>query len=224
GQLALTSGALTNWPLLARVGERLGLQSFDTLAFREWAGEYLIAGPLVTLERAVQVSPGVNTELAGSFDFGGTLDLGLVANLSPELASAASEQVRSAAAALAGQQGRVPIGLRITGNVTEPAIALDLTAARDQALAVARQRATEEAQSAAKRAAAEVAERVLGDSVPIAPEQIGNAVRERVQGQIRGLFGGLGRARTPTAAEYTAKAAQEAPADSAAPSDSAAPG
>lgn len=224
GQLALTSGALTNWPLLARVGERLGLQSFDTLAFREWAGEYLIAGPLVTLERAVQVSPGVNTELAGSFDFGGKLDLGLVANLSPELASAASEQVRSAAAALAGQQGRVPIGLRITGNVTEPAIALDLTAARDQALAVARQRATEEAQSAAKRAAAEVAERVLGDSVPVAPEQIGAAVRERVQGQIRGLFGGLGRARAPAAAEDSTNAPEAAPADSAAPSDTVAPG
>ena len=138
GRAAFTSGSLTNWPLVERVGERLGLQSFDTIAFREWSGDFMLAGPMVSVQRATQVSDGLRTEMAGSFDLSGALDLGLVAHLSPELAAGAGEQVRTAAASLAGADGTVPVGLRITGTTRSPTIALDLSAARDQAIARAR--------------------------------------------------------------------------------------
>lgn len=209
GSIAFTSGSLSGWPLLSQVGERLGLQQLDTLVFREWAGDYLIAGPLVSLDRAVQLSDGVQTELAGSFDFAGQLDLGVVARLSPSLAAGASEQIRTAATSLAGSSGSVPVGLRITGSVTSPQISLDLTAARDQALAVARERATEEAESAARRAAAEVTRRALGDSAVVAPEQIGESIRSEVQNRIRGFLG-RGRAAEEPAVEEPADGEEEA--------------
>ena len=189
GRAAFTSGALTNWPLVEQVGNRLGLQSFDTIAFREWSGEFVLAGPMVSLQRSVQLSDGLRTEMAGSFDISGELDLGLVAHLSPTLAAAAGEQVRAAATSLAGADGTVPVGLRIGGTTRAPTIALDLTAARDEAIARARERATEEAESAARRAAAELGRRTLGDSIPTDPAAIGEAVRERVGDRIRGLFG-----------------------------------
>lgn len=213
GSVAFTSGSLAGWPLLSHVGERLGLQRLDTLVFREWSGDYLIAGPLVSLDRAVQLSDGVQTELAGSFDFAGQLDLGVIARLSPSLAAGASEQIRTAAVSLAGSSGSVPVGLRITGPVESPQISLDLTAARDQALAVARERAIEEAENAARRAAAEVTRRALGDSAAaVAPEQLGESLRSEVQNRIRGF---LGRGRGGAAAEPdtapSADAAESAP-------------
>ncbi len=208
GSVSFTSGSLSGWPLLSQVGERLGLQQLDTLVFREWAGDYLIAGPLVSLDRAVQHSDGVQTELAGSFDFAGQLDLGVVARLSPSLAAGASEQIRTAAVSLAGSSGSVPVGLRITGPVTSPQISLDLTAARDQALAVARERATEEAENAARRAAAEVTRRALGDSAAVAPEQIGESIRSEVQNRIRGFLG-RGRAAEEPAAEPAAEPTED---------------
>ena len=192
------------------IGQRLGVAAFDTLAFREWSGSYLITGPLVTLERSLQVEDRVRTELAGSFDFGGTLDLGVVATLAPELVARAGEPVRAAAQAASGRGGGVPVGLRITGTTAAPVVALDLSAARDNAIAQVRERATEEAEAAAARAATEVARRVLGDSTPTSPDSLAGAVRTRVQDRLRGLLGGRARsapAEPPATPTDTASAA-----------------
>lgn len=216
GQLALTSGSLASWPVLSRVAERLGVQSLDTLAFREWSGEFLVAGPLVSLQRSVQVSDRLETELAGSFDFAGKLDLGIVTRLSPALVAGAGQQVRAAANVVAGEEGSVPVGVRITGTAADPQIALDFSAARDAAMARARARATEEAEGAARRAAAEVARRALGDSAAVQPERVGETVRTEVRDRIRGLFGGGGRAPAGGAAAAPAEADSAVPADSAA--------
>jgi hypothetical protein len=197
GTAALISGSLANWPLLRAVGERLGIASFDTLGFREWSGSFQIAGPLVSLERSLQVADRVETELAGSFDFGGKLDLGVVARLSPELVARAGEPIRAAALAAAGGSGGVPVGLRITGTTTAPSVTLDLSAARDNAIAQARAKAVGEAEAAARSAASEVARRALGDTVPIAPDSLADALRSRVQDRVRGLFGRQPRSAPP---------------------------
>jgi hypothetical protein len=200
GSLALTSGSLAGWPLLGAVGAKLGLATFDTLAFREWSGRFQVAGPLVRLERSLQVADRVETELAGSFDWAGKLDLGVVARLSPELVARAAEPIRVAAQAAAGEEGSVPVGIRITGTTAAPNVTLDLTTARNNALAQARVRAEAEAESAARRAAAEVVERTLGDSVTVSPEAVGEVLRSRVQDRLRGLFGGGGAADADSAA------------------------
>jgi hypothetical protein len=118
-----------------------------------------------------------------------------VARLSPELVSRAAEPIRAAARTVAGEEGSVPVGVRITGSTTAPTIALDLSAARDNALAQARQKAEAEAEAAARRATAEVVGRALGDSVEVSPEAVGEVLRSRVQDRLRGLFGGGARSR-----------------------------
>ena len=40
---------------------RSAMSAFDTLAFRSWAGRYQVAGPLVSIERSVQVEDRLET-------------------------------------------------------------------------------------------------------------------------------------------------------------------
>ena len=164
GEMAITDGALANWGVLHAAGERLGRAGFDTLAFRSWSGSYQVTGPLVTLERAHQAGGRVETDLAGTFDFAGRLDLAVTALVPPEL-------LGQALASPAAADGRVPVALRITGDAARPSIALDLSGARDAVLTRAREKARAEAQGLAGKAAGEAAPPRAARLRPPAPRQ-----------------------------------------------------
>src|SRR5690606_33977676 len=99
--------------------------------------------------------------------------------------------------AIAGEGGGVPVGLPITGTTSAPSIALDLTAARDNAIARARAAAVGEAEALARQSAAEAARRGLGDSGAVSVVSVADMVRTPVQDRLRRQF--VGRAQRSAA-------------------------
>ncbi|MBW3553350.1 MAG: AsmA family protein [Gemmatimonadetes bacterium] len=214
GSIAISDGRLANWRVLQAAGLRLGLTALDTVRFRDWAGAFRVTGPLVTLEETALDGPEVSARAAGSFDFSGRLDLGATVFLSRQLAARAGA-VGEQLVATAGNDGRVPVGLRITGTADSPDVTLDLSAARGNVVARARETAEREAREVAAHAAdaaldrleipdslrglpADSLRKVIGDSLfDLLPDSLrlpSDSLRanaeEALKRRLRSLFGG----------------------------------
>lgn len=209
GTIALSDGRLGNWPVLGAVAGRLGLTALDTIRFSDWIGTYRVVGPLVMLDETMLQGDRLDARAAGSFDLAGILDLGATVYLTSALAERAGALGQEVVAA-AGTDGRVPVGIRITGDVQNPDVTLDLSEARSALVSRAREAAEaaveEQAGRIAERAAREVAERfelpdslqglpagslraVLGDSLfSLLPDSLklpGDTIRTRAEDEIR---------------------------------------
>jgi hypothetical protein len=161
GSLAVSNGQLINWPLLRALGDKIGRGRFDTLSFKDWSGRYRIEGSRVLLEESMLESGEIAVRAAGSFDLNGTLDLGATLYLPPAWTS----RIPGAPAALltsavAGPDGRVPIGARIGGSARQPTIRLDLSEAGTRAANAAREAAQKEVREAAAAAAEKLKEKL----------------------------------------------------------------
>lgn len=214
GSIAISDGRLANWRVLQAAGLRLGLTALDTVRFRDWAGAFRVTGPLVTLDETALDGPEVSARAAGSFDFSGRLDLGATVFLSRQLAARAGA-VGEQLVAAAGSGGRVPVGLRITGTADNPDVTLDVSEARGNVVARARETAEREAREVAAHAAdaaldrleipdslrglpADSLRKVIGDSLfDLLPDSLrlpsdsrrANA-EEALKRRLRSLFGG----------------------------------
>ena len=165
GTLGIAQGRLANWRVLDAVAGQLGLAAYDTVRFRDWMGSFGITGTLVTLDETVLQGRDLDARAAGAFDLGGALDLGATLILTPELAARAGA-VGERAAALAGTDGRIPVGVRISGTVERPAVQLDLSEARANVVTRARDAAEAEARERGEAAARDALERLeLPDSL-----------------------------------------------------------
>ena len=177
GNIAVAGGRIANWPVLQALGGRLGLPALDTVRFQDWAGRFGVTGTMVTLEETAMDGGQIDVRAAGSFDLGGTLDLGATVYLSRELAARAG-QLGDRALALAGADGRIPVGVRITGAAGNPDVVLDLSEARDAVVDRAREAAQREAAALAERAADQLADRLeIPDSLRgLSPDSLRRAV------------------------------------------------
>lgn len=152
GTLALSEGRLANWAVLEAIAGRLGLAALDTVHFRDWAGAFRVTGSQVALRETALDGDLLSGRAAGSFGFDGALDLGATLYLPRELAARAGpigEQLLAAA----GSGERIPVGVAIGGTAREPRVSLDLSEARGNVVARAREEAEREARELAGRAA-----------------------------------------------------------------------
>lgn len=191
GALAIADGQLVNWPALRALGEQLGLARFDTLTFRDWAGSFQVTGPNITLGETALVSDELDVVAAGSFDFGGRLDLAATVRLSPDLASRVRGEFASRLTAAAGDaEGRVPIGVRITGPAQRPQLQLDLSAAADNIVAEVREEAESRARNLAERALEDAAAKLLqpGDSAATPADSARAKLQEEAKGVLQRLI------------------------------------
>lgn len=190
GTIGVVDGELVNWPLVRRLGERIGIARFDTLAFRDWTGSYTFAGNRVLLEESLLQGRELSVRASGAFDFAGNLDLGATLYL-PQ---AWAQRIPGAPAAflvnlVSTEQGQVPIGARISGSATAPDIALDMSEAGARAAQAAREAAQQQARQAAAQVADDVATRVadqIGERLPSADSIAARAdsVRRSVESNI----------------------------------------
>lgn len=205
GTIALADGRVANWRVLQALVARLGLTAIDTLRFQDWVGRFDVTGSLVTLDETALDGRDIDVSAAGSFDLGGTLDLGATVYLSRELAARAGE-IGDRAMALAADDGRIPVGVTITGAADNPDVGIDLSEARANVVARARDAARAEAAALAQRTAGQVADHfeipdslrglstdslraVLGDSlyalVPDSLKITRDSVRTRAEEELR---------------------------------------
>ena len=195
GSMAVSGGQLVNWPALRALGQKLELARFDTLSLRDWAGEFRITGPTVTIAESLLDSNELTARAAGAFDFAGRLDLTATLLLEPTLTGRIRGELGPRLAALAGDDGRVPLGITITGPGRSPEIGLDFSEARDRAVAQAREAAEDRARQLAEEAARSAASKLLpgdsarADSLRAAPIDSARAkVEAEVKGRLRQLI------------------------------------
>jgi hypothetical protein len=193
GTAAVGEGELVNWPALKKLGEELGAVGFDTLTFKDWVGKFSISGPRIMLHETAIASGDMAVSAAGSLDFNGELDFGATIGLSREITSRIRGDLASRlTGAAASEDGRVPIGVRLTGPALKPVIKLDFSVAAanlaaqarreveaklHEAEAEARARAEATVREVGQKAADKVADKVTGkltdilrpgkDSVPV---------------------------------------------------------
>jgi uncharacterized protein involved in outer membrane biogenesis len=186
GTAALGEGQLVNWPALKKLGQELGAIGFDTLTFKDWVGKFSISGPRIMLHETAIEGSQLGVRAAGALDFNGELDFGATVTLPPELTSRIRGDLASRlTGAAAAPDGRVPIGVRLSGPALSPKVEVDLSAAAAnlaaeakreaeaklrQAEAQARTKAEAAAREAAQKAAGKVADKLLpgGDSLGVA--------------------------------------------------------
>ncbi len=235
GSLSLLDGRLVGWPLLRAFGEQLGLATFDTIAVRDWSGQFQMLGSRFVLEETSVAADRMDLALGGWFDVSGALELGATAYLDPSFAAMARGGVASTLARHASDsQGRIPIGVRITGTTTQPTVRLDLSSTGAQVAARVREEAEQQARDLARSLAEQAASRIPGaDSLTIGdtPGAIADTVRQRVQdavvGRLRGLLGGgdqAGGGAAPATPPADTAVSIPAPVDTAADVDTAAAG
>jgi len=162
GTAAVSDGQLVNWPALQRLGQELSAVGFDTLTFKDWVGKFSISGPRIMLHQTAIAAGELGIDAAGSLGFNGDLDFGATVHLSRELVSRIRSDLanRLTAAAAAGD-GRVPIGVKVTGPALSPKLELDFSAAAANLAAQAKREAEEKARAAAEEAARKAAEKIL---------------------------------------------------------------
>ena len=190
GTLAVLEGEIVNWPMLHRLGDRIGIADFDTLAFKDWSGRYRIDGPRVVLEESALESGDIGLRAAGTFDVNGTLDLGATLYLPQEWAARVpGAPAGFVASAAAGEDGRVPVGARFTGTARDPSVALDMSEAGARVASAAREAAQREAQEAAARAAEQLIGRLPGsDSTTTAADSLKKKVESEVTNRLRRII------------------------------------
>ncbi|MGH7448907.1 MAG: AsmA-like C-terminal region-containing protein, partial [Longimicrobiales bacterium] len=190
GTLAVLEGEIANWPLLRRLGDRIGVAQFDTLTFRDWTGRYRITGPKVVLEESMLESGELGVRAAGSFDLGGTLDLGATLYLPQEwLARVPGAPAAFLASAAAGNDGRVPVGARFAGTARDPTVSIDMSEAGARIANAARVAAQEQAREAAAAAADQLAEQLPPrDSLTAAADSMKKKVESEVVNRLRRII------------------------------------
>jgi hypothetical protein len=150
-------------------------------------------------------------KLAGSVGFDGSLDYAVSVTLPPAAVAALNARSALAAGALADDQGRMLLDLRVTGSAKAPRVAWDTQAMRDRLAGRASQALTEQRtklEAQAKAAATQALAQRLGlaaDSTrKVSAAQQAGAVRDSLkragEGLLRGFFSG---ARKGTPADTT---------------------
>lgn len=194
GTAAVLEGEIVNWPLLRRLGQRIGVAAFDTLQFTDWTGRYRIAGPTVVLEESMLESGAMAVRAAGSFDVNGTLDLAATLYLPQQsMARVPGAPAAFLTSAAGGADGRVPIGARFSGTARDPAVSIDMSEAGARIANAAREAAQQQAREAAAEAASLITDQLADrltprDSISAAADSAKKKVEAEVANRLRRII------------------------------------
>jgi hypothetical protein len=143
------------------------------------------------LEESMLESGELAVRAAGSFDLNGTLDLGATLYM-PQAWTARVPGAPAAflTSAAAGDDGRVPIGARVTGSHRDPSVSVDMSEAGTRIANAAREAAQEQARAAAARAAEQLAGQLLPprDSISAAADSAKKKVESEVVNRLRRII------------------------------------
>jgi hypothetical protein len=116
-------GALQQGPALQSLRNSLGLEAAPEISFKTLTHSLRIAGGRMILDKVRGETGGDVFEMAGSFGFDQSLDVGLRLRLAPgriKAGSALAELARYARDA----DGRIPVDVKITGSARSPRVSI----------------------------------------------------------------------------------------------------
>uniref|UniRef100_A0A832I1L1 AsmA family protein n=1 Tax=Eiseniibacteriota bacterium TaxID=2212470 RepID=A0A832I1L1_UNCEI len=219
GLAALANGQLGPGPSFEAIARFVRIPALREVRFKDARLPFRVErGRMIT--NPVHLSgPYGEWTAVGSVGFDGSLDYAVSVTLPPAAAQALDARSALAAGALADDQGRVLLDLRVTGPARAPRVAWDPQAMRDRLAGRASQ-----AIAGQRAKLAEEAKRALSPGALVHPDSLrrlaspwralsADSAKKGATDLIRGFFGGGRRAAAPAPAP--------APGDSAARPDSA---
>ncbi len=182
GLAALTEGQLGPGPTLDAIATFVKIPAFRQVRFQKLQLPMRIEqGRLISDPVQLSGSTG-DWKLAGAVGFDGSLDYAVSVTLAPEVAAALQAKSALAAGALADDQGRVLLDLRVTGTAKAPRIAWDTRAMRDR-LAGRASAALNEQRAKLESDAKAAAQRALAERLGLAADSAKKAASLREQAQ-----------------------------------------
>jgi AsmA protein len=195
GLAALANGTLGPGPSLEAIAAFTKVPSLKTLRFKDFKLPFRIERGRLVSDPVVIDGPSGEWRLAGAVGFDGSLDYAVSTTLPPEVVASLGARSALAAGALADEQGRVLIDLKVSGTAKAPRVAWDSKAMRDRlagraSAALAEQRAKLESEA---QAALESRRQAAADSARAAVERyrqaVADSLRRKAGDVFRGFFG-----------------------------------
>jgi hypothetical protein len=215
GIAGIAEGRIGPGPALEAIASFVKIPSLRTLAIRDGTYPFSVERGKVYFREARFDGPTGEWRVAGGVGFDGALDCAVSITVPPELVAQLGAGAAVAAGALADEQGRVIMDLRVTGPARAPRVAWDRSAMQDR-LAGRVSRALEEQKQKIERNvvdALEARRRAAEDSarteIARRRQAIQDSLRRRASEALEGFFGRRD--------EPPAKSPAESPADTTTP-------
>jgi len=196
GLAALANGTLGPGPALEGIAALTGIPAFKAVRFHDVKLPFRIERGRVVTDAVVLNGGHGEWRLVGSIGFDGSLDYAVSTTLPPEVAASLGARSALAAGALADDQGRVLLDLRLTGTAKAPRVTWDAKAMRDRlagrvSAALEEQRARLAAEA---RDALGARQQAAGDSARAAADRmrqaLADSLRRKARDVFKGFFGG----------------------------------
>lgn len=196
GQALVADGALGPGPTLERIGRFVRIPRLQHLRFKDAKVPFRVERGRVLMNDVVLDGPNGEWRLSGSVGFEGEIDYAVSATLPPDVVAALGANAAVAAGALADENGRLLLDLRVRGPWRSPQISWDTGAMRDRlagrvSKAIEEQKAKIEAEV---RDAAQARARAAEDSaravIERAKKAAADSLRRRAGDVFKGFFGG----------------------------------
>lgn len=233
GLAALSEGTVGPGPTLDAISRFVKIPALSQVKFKQLNLPMRIVQGRLFTDRVQLAGSHGEWVLAGSVGFDGALDYAVSVTLPPAAVEALNARSALAAGALADDQGRILLDLRLSGNARSPRVAWDASAMRDRlagrasaALSEQRAKLAADLKAAAAQALAQQLGLGTADSTRRRPNvrDLGAAARDSIRKAAGGLLEGFFK-KPRTAAPPTAPPVPPPPATpppSVAPPDTAA--
>jgi hypothetical protein len=152
GNVAIQSGKLAGFKVNKAIADALRLPDLEQVQFKDWSNSFTVAAGRLQLKDLVIASGEADYLVNGSQGFDGSLDYGVTVLLSSALSSkvALPGLAGEAVQALKSSDGRLPLNLKVGGNVTSPSVSLDTAELQRRLEDKAKQRVEDEAKKIQK--------------------------------------------------------------------------
>jgi hypothetical protein len=208
GLAAITDGTLGPGPALEAIARFTKMPDLQSLKIRDGTLPFEVREGRVSFREAALAGPTGDWKIVGSVGFDGTIDYAVSTTIPPELVAQLGANAALAAGALADEQGRVLLDLRVTGPAKSPRVSWDRAAMTDrlagrasQALEEQKRKLEQQARDAIERqkqAARDSLQRVLDRHT----KQLSDSLKREAGGLLKDFFGG-GRKDTAAVRDTT---------------------
>jgi hypothetical protein len=172
GRFEIRDGRIASNALTAGILRFLRLEGVNDLQFDSWTSPFLIEEGLILLDGSDFSGSELIAEATGALGFGGDLNLGALVRPDSALASAAASAAGAAGAVIDRYLrggGALELGLRLTGNASNPRVELDPDAMQESSRTVveeAARRARESGEAEVRRRGLDVLRGLVGGEDP----------------------------------------------------------
>jgi len=190
GQAAIAEGQIGPTPALEEIAALVKVPKLKQLDIKDGTLPFRVQQGRVVTDGVVLHGPSGDWKASGAIGFDGGLDYAVSTTLPPEIVKQLGATAALAAGALADEQGRILVDLRVSGTAKKPRVSLDtkamqarLSGRASEALTEQRDKIGRQLEDALKQATRDSAGRLQFS------KSAGDSLKKSVKNLFKGLFG-----------------------------------